>query len=183
MKKILIFTTVILISQLSFGQWSKGKNKGFYKLSTWYLKTNQHYTNEGKIDPNATRIQFNVNLYTEYGISNKLDVIAYIPFYTRVAQNNILSGTTGSVIQKGEAVSSIGDIDLGFNYNLYRKNNWSASVRFLFGLPTGESNGGSDGSYQTGDGEFNQFLSSLLGYSTKIKNLKFDKRLKFIEKK
>jgi hypothetical protein len=171
MKKVLLFFAIGLLVQVSYGQWSKGKGKGFYKLTAWYLKTDQHFTNTGDIDPNATRSLFNVNLYTEYGISSKWDIITYVPFYARAAQNNIVSGTTGNIIQNGEVISSIGDIDLGFNYNFFRKNNWSASVKILFGLPTGENNGGSDGSYQTGDGEFNQFLSSSLGYSTKINNL------------
>ncbi len=170
MKRIILLIAVSLIAQTSFGQWSKGKGKGFYKLSAWYLKTDQHYTDTGDIDPNVTRSQFNVNFYTEYGISNKLDLVAYVPFFARATQNNVFSGTTNALIQEGEAVSSIGDIDLGVNYNFFRKGKWSASAKLLLGLPTGEDAGGSDGSYQTGDGEFNQYLSGLIGYSTTLKN-------------
>lgn len=173
MKRILLILICVAISQIATAQWSKGKGKGYYKLSAWYLKTDQHYTDTGAIDPNATRTQFNLNLYTEYGISNKLDVIAYVPFFARATQNNILSGTTGNVIQPGEEINALGDIDLGINYNFYRKGKWSASSKVLLGLPTGESAGGSDGSYQTGDGEFNQYLSVLLGYSTQLNSVPF----------
>ena len=173
MKKILLLLAVAFLSQASFAQWSKGKGNGYYKLSAWYLNTDQHYTDTGEIDPNVTRTQFNINLYAEYGLSDKLDVIGYIPFFARATQNNIFSGTTGALIQEGEDVNSIGDIDLGLNYNFYKKGNWSASAKLLFGLPTGEDAGGSDGSYQTGDGEFNQYLSGLLGYSTLINNTPF----------
>lgn len=172
MKKIIVIA-ILLLSQVSFGQWSKGKKKGFYKLSGWYLNTDQHFTDTGDIDPNATRSQFNLSIYAEYGLTSKFDVIAYVPFFARATQNNIFSGTNGSLIQPGEEINSLGDIDLGFNYNFYKKNSWSASAKLIFGLPTGENAGGSDGSYQTGDGEFNQYLSVLLGYSNKIKDIPF----------
>lgn len=173
MKKLTLLIGILLLTQASFGQWSKGKGKGYYKVSAWYLSTDQHYTDTGAIDPNATRTQFNLNFYGEYGLSNKLDVIAYVPFFARATQNNILSGTTGAIIQPGEDINSIGDIDLGLNYNFFKKGNWSASAKLLFGLPTGEDAGGSDGSYQTGDGEFNQYLSGLLGYSTSLNGTPF----------
>ena len=43
--------------------------------------------------------------------------------------------------------------------------NWAFSATLLFGLPTGKSVGGFDGSYQTGDGEFNQQLQFNFGKS------------------
>jgi hypothetical protein len=172
-QRTLIFIGLLFLAQLSFAQWSKGKGKGYYKLSAWYLNTDQHFTDTGDIDPNATRTQFNINFYGEYGLSDKLDVIAYVPFFARATQNNIFSGTNGSLIQPGEELNSIGDIDLGLNYNFYKKGNWSASAKLILGLPTGEDAGGSDGSYQTGDGEFNQYLSGLLGFSTSFNGTPF----------
>jgi hypothetical protein len=173
MKKIGILLGVLFLTQVVSAQWSKGKGKGYYKLSAWYLNTDQHFTDTGEIDPNVTRTQFNVNFYGEYGISDRWDVIAYVPFFARTTQNNIFSGTTGNLIQEGEELNSLGDIDLGLNYNFFRKGNWSASAKLIFGLPTGEDAGGSDGSYQTGDGEFNQYLSGLLGYSTSFNGTPF----------
>ncbi|CAL2093572.1 hypothetical protein [Tenacibaculum sp. 190524A05c] len=154
-------------------QWSKGKGNGYLKLGAWYLQSDQHYTDTGAIDPNVTRTQFNLNLYGEYGITSKLDIITFLPFYSSISQNNQISGTNGSVISAGETVSSLGDIDLGVNYNIYQKNNWAASVKLILGLPTGNDSGGSDGSFQTGDGEFNQYISTYLGYSGKVYDLPF----------
>lgn len=173
MKKFTILLGLLLITQATFAQWSKGKGKGYYKLSAWYLSTDQHYTDTGAIDPNVTRTQFNLNFYGEYGVSDRWDVIAYVPFFARATQNNIFSGTTGDLIQEGEEINAFGDIDLGLNYNFFKKGNWSASAKLIFGLPTGEDAGGSDGSYQTGDGEFNQYLSGLLGYSTSLNGIPF----------
>lgn len=43
--------------------------------------------------------------------------------------------------------------------------NWAFSATLLFGLPTGKSVGGFDGSYQTGDGEFNHQFNFGKSYS------------------
>ncbi len=172
-KIILSISLAVLFSANTTAQWSKGKNKGYYKLSAWYLKSDQHYTDTGAIDPNVTRTQFNTNLYAEYGLTNTIDIIGYVPFFSRTAQNNQVSGTNNTTIQKGEAFNSIGDIDLGARYAFLKKGNWAADVKLLFGLPTGDNNGGSDGSFQTGDGEFNQLLTTSLGYSGLFKDIPF----------
>ncbi len=171
-KNILLVVITILLTNSSFAQWSKGKGNGYYKLSAWYLSYDEHFTDNGK-DDNTTRTQFSTNVYAEYGISDKLDVIAYIPFFSKASENNVISGTTGETITNGESLSSFGDVDLGVRYALYKKGNWAADVKLLLGLPTGEDQGGSNGSFQTGDGEFNQYLSSSLGYSTTINDLPF----------
>ncbi|MGB5943676.1 MAG: hypothetical protein WBG71_12410 [Leeuwenhoekiella sp.] len=164
MTKILLpFFILFAMAQHSTAQWSLDQGAGYYKLSAWYLQADEHYTDTGDIDPNATRGQFNVNLYAEYGLGHRFDVIAYIPFFARTYQNDIVSGTTGATITPGEEVNSIGDIDLAIRYGIVQKENWVLSGSLLFGLPSGESSGGSDGSYQTGDGEFNQMARMTLG--------------------
>ncbi len=174
MKKVIItIIFTILLTTNSFAQWTKGKGNGYYKLSAWYLNYDQHFTDTGAKDPNTTRTQFNTNIYAEYGIIDKLDVIAYVPFFSSVSENNVVSGTTGDIIENGESLNSFGDIDFGVRYSLYKKGKWAADIKLLLGLPTGNETGGSDGSFQTGDGEFNQFLSSSLGYATSINNLPF----------
>lgn len=163
-KKTVFFVAfTVLFSTSTFSQWVNPKGKGYYKLSTWYLKTDQHYTDTGEIDPNVTRGNFNVNFYGNYGLTDKWDVIAYVPFFSRTYQNDVLSGTTGEVIESGEAVNSIGDIDLGIEYGIFNNGKFALSGTLMFGLPTGENSGGSDGSYQTGDGEFNQFMKLAVG--------------------
>ena len=170
-KKNFIWSLFILWSTFSFSQWVKPKGKGYYKLSAWYLKTDQHYTDTGDIDPNITRGYFNTNFYGEYGLSNKFDIIAYVPFFVRTYQNDMTSGTTGEVIDSGEAINSIGDIDLGVKYGIFDNGKLALSGSLILGIPTGENSGGSDGSYQTGDGEFNQLIKFGLGVPFKLSNL------------
>lgn len=162
---ILILSLTIITSHTAFSQWNKGKGNGYYKLSAWYLEADEHYTDTGKIDPNVTRSQFNVSFYGEYGISNKLDGIAYIPFFSRAVSFDDISGATGKIINEGEALNDMGDIELGIRYGLVKTNNYALSISLKLGIPTGNNSGGSDGSFQTGDGEFNQLFLTNLGTS------------------
>lgn len=165
----LVFTIgCILIFQQNYAQWTNGKGKAYYKLAAWTLVADQHYTSSGQIDPNATRGNFTLSLYGEYGLTDKLDIISYIPFFTRIYQNAQVSGITGNVLQEGESLNAFGDLDIGVRYLLFKKNNFSFSTSLKFGLPTGENVGGSDGSYQTGDGEFNQLLTIDAGISYQL---------------
>jgi protein XagA len=170
MKQLHFIFTVgfILIFQQSFSQWTNGKGKAYYKLAAWSLVADQHYTNSGQIDPNATRGNFTMSLYGEYGLTDKLDIISYVPFFTRIYQNAQVSGITGNVLQEGESLNAFGDLDIGVRYLLYKKKNLSFSTTLKFGLPTGKNSGGSDGSYQTGDGEFNQLLTVDAGISYQL---------------
>ncbi len=160
---IYILLIMLFISNIASAQWVKEKGKGYYKLSTWFLEADEHYTSTGAKDPNATRGQFNVNFYGEYGLSNKLNASLYLPFFTRTYQNEQVSGTTGNIIAEGEALNGIGDVDLGIIYSITQKNNLALSASLIFGIPSGNNSGGSDGSFQTGDGEFNQYLKSSIG--------------------
>ncbi|MFI0429789.1 hypothetical protein [Mariniflexile sp. HMF6888] len=168
-KKILfVIILAFLFSNTVFSQWTKGKGKGYYKLSAWYIVADQHYTDTGKTDPNITRSQFNISLYGEYGISNKFDIISYIPFFSRAVENDEISGTTGQILSKGEALNSFGDMELGVRYGIFKTKNYALSATLKLGIPTGNSSGGSDGSFQTGDGEFNQLIQTTLGTSFKL---------------
>ncbi len=171
--KVFLIALVGLVSQSIFAQWTHEKGKGYYKLSAWYLEADSHYTKDGDRAPNATRTQFNTNIYAEYGISDKFDIIAFVPFFARTTQNDQVSGTTRERIagEEGEAVNSIGDIDLSVRYGILKGKNYAWSTSLLFGLPTGESSGGDDGSFQTGDGEFNQYIRTDFGISFGIGSL------------
>lgn len=152
-------------SFFTHAQWLEKKGNGYFKLSAWSLEAGQHYTNSGKIDPNATRGIFNLNLYGKYGLSDNWNVIAYIPFYVKSYQNNQVSQITNETLLKGEEFNSFGDMDLGVEYRLFKKSKYAFSTTLTLGIPSGDNKGGSDGSYQTGDGEFNQIIRFNAGAS------------------
>ncbi|WP_418262861.1 hypothetical protein [Flavobacterium faecale] len=171
MKSTTTIFILFFIVQLSFGQWNKGKGNAYYKLATSLLVADEHFTSAKEKDPNITRGNFIVSAYGEYGLATKWDVLAYIPLLTRVYQNKQISATTGYQIAKGESVNTIGDIDLGVRYGLIKNDQIALSTTLKLGLPTGKKQGGSDGSLQTGDGEFNQLVQLDLGIPFKINSL------------
>lgn len=170
MKKLLSILTLFLsISAVAGGGWPKEKGKGYFKLSEWWIVADKHFTGSGKIDPNATRGTFTTSVYGEYGITNRLTGIAYVPLFVRTYQNAQISGTTGQVLGKGEALNSFGDVNIGLKYGLTKSNSkYVAAATLTLGLPTGNSSGGTDGSFQTGDGEFNQMIQFDISRSFKL---------------
>lgn len=167
-----IYLILICFASASLqGQWTQEKGKGYYKIGAWWLEADEHYTNTGLIDPNATRGLFITNFYGRYGLNNKITLIGYFP-HTSVYQNTQVFSSGREPIA-GEAFSSLGDINLGIEYQLSKKKGWAFSASFRFGLPTGEQRGGSDGSYQTGDGEFNQLLRLHVGKSYLVGKQRF----------
>ena len=164
---------VFICQFFTHAQWLEQKGDGYFKLGVWSLVADQHYTDKGKIDPNATRGTFNLNLYAKYGLSENWNVITYIPFYVKSYQNHQVSQVTGDELQKGEEFSSFGDMDLGIEYRLFKKSKHAFSAVLTLGIPSGNNNAGSDGSYQTGDGEFNQEIRFNAGTSFKVSKLSF----------
>ena len=163
MKKYTLFLVALLFgtttTAIAGGPWTQLKGKGYFKLSEWWIVFDQHYTDTGQIDPNVTTGIFNTSLYAEYGLSNRLTTIVYAPLFSRNYMNNLVSATTGDVLVKGEALNSIGDIDLSFKYGLTKQGSrFPVSATLLLGLPTGKTGGGTLENLQTGDGEFNQML-------------------------
>lgn len=162
----------LLVTTGLMAQWTKGKGKGYYKLSAWYLEADQNYTSSGELSPIATRGVFNVSFYGEYGLTDKLDVIAYIPFFTRSYQNNQVSATRGNVTTEGAELNSFGDTDIGVRYGLFKNDKIALSSTLKLGLPLGDTTGGHErATLQNGDGEFNQQLQLDLGVPFKLGSL------------
>ena len=161
MKKLLLLMTIVLSAQISMagGGWPKLKGELYLKFSEYWIIADQHFTINGSIDPNLTRANYITSVYAEYGFTNRFTGIVYFPFFSRATVNEQVSGTTGDVLIPGEAINSIGDTDIQLKYGLLQNGSVKVSVSLTLGIPTGESAGGSDGSLQTGDGEFNQMIT------------------------
>lgn len=136
------------------GAWPSGAGHGYIKVSEWFTVADQHYTDTGDLDPNVTIGVYNTNLYGEYGVTDNLTLIGYIPIFSRTFFNNTVSKVTGDVILPGESLNGIGDLDLRLKYTFLNAG-IVASIQGGIGLPLGKDSGGSLGNLQTGDGETN----------------------------
>lgn len=159
-QKYLVTATVVLLSfpAIAGGGWPQKKGEGYLKLSEWFIVANQHYTSQGLVDPNVTAALYNTTFYGEYGITNKLTGIVNFPFLSRATVNNVRSNTTQEILFEGDALTGLGDLDVGLKYGIYQNKAISIAASIVAGLAIGESQGGRVGNLQLGDGEYNQLL-------------------------
>ena len=127
MKNKLKFLTVFafLFSAISFAQspWVRGKNNAFLQLGLSGIFYNQVEYNGNTINTNADFSDITTQLYTEYGVSNKLDFIAIVPYKTisyQVNNTNIKQDLSG-----------ISNITIGFKYLICDKK-WKLSSGIYF---------------------------------------------------
>lgn len=175
MRHILTVTIILFTFSVTaqHGGWTKPKGTGYYKLFQWWQVADQHFVKGTLTDPNATRGTFITSIYAEYGITDRITGIAYLPLFARTYQNDQVN-IIGQVIpgQEGSFNNGIGDVNLSLKYGITKPSSKFVTAAILtLGIPTGESTGGSDGSFQTGDGEFNQLLTIDVSRSFKIGSL------------
>ncbi len=146
------------------GGWPQKKGSGYFKLNQYILRADTYFNPEGnKIDV-LPRIGFySTSIYAEYGVTDKITAIVFAPVLSRITLNELvrLDGT----VTPGDALNSLGDMDLSVKYGLARWGNTAAAISLTLGLPLGNPSGGATGTLQTGDGEFNQMLSLDVGHS------------------
>lgn len=168
----IVIAIILHVNMFAGGPWTQTKGKGYFKLAEWWTIFDQHYTDSGLLDPNVTTGIFNTSIYAEYGISNRITAIINAPLFSRNIMNNLRSKTTNEIIVAGEALNSLGDIDIGFKYRLTNKESIiPIALSLTLGLPTGKIDGGALNNLQTGDGEFNQILQLDAGKGFEIKSL------------
>ncbi len=166
---ILLLLVAFSTSVFAGGPWPQKKGKGYFKLAEWWVIFDQHYTDNGKIDPNVTSGIFNTTLYAEYGFTDRLTGIINAPIFSRNYNNNLISNTTKEVLVPGDAYNGIGDFDLGLKYGITQPGaKVPVALTLTLGLPTGKSVAGELNNLQTGDGEFNQLLQVDAGTGFKL---------------
>ena len=143
------------------GGWPKKKGKYYIKVAGWWVESSQHYTNDGELDPNLTAGLFNVNVFAEYGITDKLTAIAYVPFFSRAYQNKEIVNGEVNPSAPGEDLNSFGDSQLGIKYGLLQTGKIALAASYTIGLPLGKTGEGINESLATGDGELNHIFRML----------------------
>ncbi len=172
--KHLIYTSLFLIistSSFAGGGWTKKKGKSYIKVAGWWIESKDFFSgNGGDSTSPVTNGLFNINVYAEYGITDKLTAIGYIPFFTRSYRNDLRSiRPNGEEIDNvpGDDLNTFGDSEVGVKYSILQKGKFALAGSIILGLPFGDdgSNNSPDNNLATGDGEFNQLLRADLGIS------------------
>jgi protein XagA len=163
--KTIFYCSLILNAMQSFAQgWTQKKNEGYFKLSTNVISGSKFYAPNGKIIDIRTSSIFTNSLYAEFGVSNKLTAIAYVPFFVSNTLNQINYRQSGKM-EPSDRLNSFGDTDFALKYGWISNKPYVLSTTLLVGLPLGKPSGGNTQILQTGDGEFNQMLRLDYSYS------------------
>lgn len=161
MKKFIIVSLMFLVaaSALAGGGWPQPKGKGYFKLSQSYLLSSRIFDGNGNvIDLTPSYGYFATSFYGEYGFTDRLTGIIYMPFFARATKNELQYNQPGVPSEPGAALNSFGDTDLAIKYGLIVNKPIVVSATILFGLPLGDNGATNANALQTGDGEFNQML-------------------------
>jgi hypothetical protein len=140
--------------------WTKPKNTYFLKVDYSTYTSSDFRNNEGSSLTTSDFTQNAVSLYGEYGITNRLTAIAFVPFYK---QNSY---------ETTNKVSGFGDVKLELKYALLTKS-FPLSISVAPEFPTGtkdnfavnKSNPLEQINLPSGDGEFNVWTTLAVSHS------------------
>jgi hypothetical protein len=144
---------MFVITSANSQAWTKEKGKSFLKLDFTTITGNQLFNDKAEV-VDFQDYSFNtVSFYGEYGITNKLTAVTYIPFL----QSNSLKA---SALGLDASNVGFGDVDIAIRYAI-SKEKFPLTATLLLGIPTGEFVEPNE--LFTGDGEFNQMLKIASG--------------------
>lgn len=160
----LIVISIFFMGNIFAGGWPQPKGGYFIKLSEWWIVSDQHFDNAGKVIINTHEFgYYSTSLFAEYGFTDRLTGILYFPFL------NYTYSLPPSQAGKLSAWA-IGDMDIGIKMGLTNNTPVALSMTLLLGIPIGKERGSITGGLQTGDGEWNQTLTLDAGTGFKIAN-------------
>jgi len=167
-KKIISTVLIFLLaysSTFAGGGWPKEKNTYYLKLASFLLSADENFNKFGDRNDLLTQGLFNISVYGEYGITDRLTAVAHIPFLARTFENELFENGVQNPSFPGRDQNTFGDIELGLKYGLLKAGKFSWTAGITLGIPTGNSDGGVNEPLATGDGEFNQIIRTDLGIS------------------
>ncbi len=154
---------LLLVRPAYADAWLQKRGGGYYKVGYRMVRATHFY------EPNGNRMQiptlgdYTVSFYGEYGITDGITVLAYVPFFERITLNQQVGRTSGFVFSEGDAESGLADAIVGVRIGLVQHGATVLSATVKLGLPLG--NDDQPSGLLTGDGEFNQVIALEAGHS------------------
>jgi len=151
-----LFLTFFFANQAFAGPWPQPLYGGFFKLDFTSIRADQFFSPNGDVIPLRTLGNYTSSIYGEFGFTDRLTGIAYVPFYVRNTLNRTEGRQSGQILEEGVSNDAFGDVNVGVKYGLIVNKPVVLSASLTLGLPTGDADN-PDG-LLTGDGEFNQLV-------------------------
>lgn len=159
----LLFLFLSSVNQVAAGAWTQKRGQGFYKMSFRLIRADQFYEPNGNKIDIPTLSDYTTNFYGEYGLTDRVTLVANVPVFKRVTLNKQVGNNSGFVFFEGDSKSGIADSEVGVRLSLLRGGGSVFSAEVILGLPIGD-NSQTNGLF-TGDGEFNQLIKAQFGHS------------------
>ena len=160
---LILLVALLFAPEALAGPWPQKRKHGFYKLGFGFVQANRFYELGGNLIDIPTLSDYTVSFYGEYGFTDRITGVAYVPFMQRITLNRQVGRLTGTEIFAGAENTGVADADIGVRVGLLQKGNTVVSTSLMFGIPLGDD--GHENGLFTGDGEFNQHLSLGVGHS------------------
>ena len=83
-----IFSVVLIIILLpstvyAGGGWPQKKGKGFFKFGQSFIIANKYFDGNGNVVDITTLSLYTTSVYGEFGITDRISAVAYVPFFVR----------------------------------------------------------------------------------------------------
>lgn len=158
-----LITCIALATTALADGWPQPRGHGYYKLGYRIVRATEFYQPDGSRIPIPTLGEHTISFYGEYGLTNRITVLAYIPFFERITLNRVEGRESGFEFFEGDVVTGIADAEAGARIGLARIGPMVLSAGLAVGVPLGDD--AQPNGLLTGDGEWNQRLRIEGGYS------------------
>lgn len=125
---LIVLVNLFLTTTQAQGPWTKGKNKAYIQAGFSGIFYDKVRVNDKDIDLPVDISDVTTQLYSEYGITDNLDVSLILPFKT-ISGKSKVSGAS-------ESISGLGNLTLGLKYKVYDKD-WKISAGLFYSANSG----------------------------------------------
>lgn len=140
MRAIYVFAVLFLVINIGFSQsaWVKSKGEWYTQLAYNDISNYDRIFNKNGDDLYTARevSDRTIQWYNEYGLTNKLTLVASIPYKVMSTGDVVAQSTFPVSIEKGN-LAALGNIAIAARYLLLNKK-VNLTTQFQIGLPTGQ---------------------------------------------
>ena len=101
----LLMSSLLLVQPAHADGWPQKRGRGYYKVGYRMVRATQYYEPNGNLIRIPTLGDYTFSFYGEYGLTDGITVLAYVPFFERITLNRQVGRTSGFVFSEGDAVA------------------------------------------------------------------------------
>ena len=139
LRKLSIVLVLFTGVQMLYAQgWNQKKGEGYFQLGERYLSSPRLFFEKERVVTNENLTSLTTEIYGEYGLSDKLMLIAYVPVISnRIDIDESMRVIPNEIdVDNENSLFGLGEIQFGGAYSLVDKNSFVMNVYGLLSFPT-----------------------------------------------